>query len=163
MDVAHKILEALGTSFEIDGLTLEVGASIGIACFPDHGEDGEQLLQRADIAMYVAKADHLGAQLYETEQDQHSVQRLALAGELRRAIENDELVLHYQPKIDVATGRVDRRRGAVPLAAPVARPDHARRVRADGRAHRPDHAADQARCSTSPSSRSRAGAPRAPA
>jgi diguanylate cyclase (GGDEF)-like protein len=106
MEVAHKVLEALGTSFEIDGLTLEVGASIGIACFPDHGEDGEQLLQRADIAMYVAKADHLGAQLYETAQDQHSVQRLALAGELRRAIENDELVLHYQPKIDVATGRV---------------------------------------------------------
>jgi len=106
VDVADKILAALGTSFEIDGLTLEVGASIGIACFPDHGEDGEALLQRADIAMYVAKSDHLGAQLYETEQDQHSVQRLALAGELRRAIESDELVLHYQPKVDVATGRV---------------------------------------------------------
>jgi len=105
-DVAHKILRALGTSFEIDGLTLEVGGSIGIACYPDHGEDGEQLLQRADIAMYVAKSDHLGAQLYETAQDQHSLQRLALAGELRRAIEQDELVLHYQPKIDVATGRV---------------------------------------------------------
>ena len=93
-------------SFEIDGLTLEVGASIGIACYPAHGDDGETLLQRADIAMYVAKADHSGAQLYETAQDQHSVQRLALAGELRRAIENDELVLHYQPKVDVATGRV---------------------------------------------------------
>jgi diguanylate cyclase (GGDEF)-like protein len=106
VEVATKILQALGTSFEIDGLTLEVGGSIGIACFPDHGEDGEALLQRADIAMYVAKADHSGAQLYETEQDRHSVQRLALAGELRRAIEHDELVLHYQPKIDVATGRV---------------------------------------------------------
>jgi EAL domain-containing protein (putative c-di-GMP-specific phosphodiesterase class I) len=56
--------------------------------------------------MYVAKAAHSGAQLYEIAQDQHSVQRLALAGELRRAIENDELVLHYQPKVDVATGRV---------------------------------------------------------
>jgi diguanylate cyclase (GGDEF)-like protein len=106
IDVAGKVLESLRRSFEIDGLTLEVGASIGIACFPAHGEDGEVLLQRADIAMYVAKADHSGAQLYETSQDQHSVQRLALAGELRRAIENDELVLHYQPKVDVATGRV---------------------------------------------------------
>jgi diguanylate cyclase (GGDEF)-like protein len=106
VDVAGKILDALRRTFEIDGLTLEVGASIGIACFPFHGEDGQLLLQRADIAMYVAKADHSGAQLYETAQDQHSVQRLALAGELRRAIENDELVLHYQPKVDVASGRV---------------------------------------------------------
>jgi diguanylate cyclase (GGDEF)-like protein len=106
VEVAEKMLDALRASFEIDGLTLEVGASIGIACYPDHGEDGETLLQRADIAMYVAKADHSGVELYETAQDQHSVQRLALAGELRRAIENDELVLHYQPKIDVATGRV---------------------------------------------------------
>jgi len=106
LEVAEKVLEALHTSFEIDGLALEVGASIGIACFPAHGEDGESLLQRADIAMYVAKGDHGGVELYETEQDQHSVQRLALAGELRRAIEQGELVLHYQPKIDVATGRV---------------------------------------------------------
>jgi diguanylate cyclase (GGDEF)-like protein len=106
VDVAAKVLDALEQSFEIDGLSLEVGASVGIACFPAHGEDGETLLQRADIAMYVAKADHSGALLYQDEQDQHSVQRLALAGELRRAIENDELILHYQPKVDVATGRV---------------------------------------------------------
>jgi diguanylate cyclase (GGDEF)-like protein len=106
LEVARKVLGGLRRSFEIDGLTLEVGGSIGIACFPDHGEDGETLLQRADIAMYAAKADHSGAQLYETAQDQHSVQRLALAGELRRAISNDELVLHYQPKVDVATGRL---------------------------------------------------------
>ena len=114
MEVADKLLGELRQSFEIDGLTLEVGASVGIACFPDHGEDGETLLQRADIAMYVAKADHLGAQLYELAQDQHSVQRLALAGELRRAIERDELVLHYQPKVDLADGRV------VPRATPAA-------------------------------------------
>jgi diguanylate cyclase (GGDEF)-like protein len=106
LEVARKLLDSLRRSFEIDGLSLEVGASIGIASFPLHGEDGEALLQRADIAMYVAKAAHAGARLYEVEHDQHSVQRLALAGELRRAIENDELLLHYQPKIDVATGRV---------------------------------------------------------
>ena len=106
LQVADKILSALRSTFEIDGLALEVGASIGIACFPAHGEDKDTLLQRADIAMYVAKSEHSGAQLYESEQDRHSVQRLALAGELRRAIENRELVLHYQPKIDVATGRL---------------------------------------------------------
>ena len=105
-DVAEKILEGLRQTFEVDGLTLEVGASIGIACYPAHGDDKEALIQRADIAMYVAKGDHTGFEIYQTEQDRHSVQRLALAGELRRAIEHDELVLHYQPKIDVATGRV---------------------------------------------------------
>ena len=106
LEVAEKLIESLARSFEIDGLSLEVGASVGIACFPLHGEDGETLLQRADIAMYVAKNAGGGARLYETEHDKHSVQRLALAGELRRAIENDELLLHYQPKIDVATGRI---------------------------------------------------------
>jgi diguanylate cyclase (GGDEF)-like protein len=106
LEVAEKLIESLGRSFEIDGLSLEVGASVGIACFPEHGEDGETLLQRADIAMYVAKNAGSGARLYEIEHDKHSVQRLALAGELRRAIEHDELVLHYQPKIDVATGRI---------------------------------------------------------
>ena len=106
LEVARKLLASLRRSFEIDGLTLEVGASVGIGCFPEHGEDGETLLQRADIAMYVAKTAHAGARLYEVEHDQHSVQRLALAGELRRAIEHDELVLHFQPKVDVATGRV---------------------------------------------------------
>ena len=151
--VAHKALGALRRSFEIDGLTLEVGASIGIACYPDHGEDGETLLQRADIAMYVAKADHSGVQRYELAQDQHSVQRLALAGELRRAIEHDELVLHYQPQGGRRHGRGRRRRGPVPLAAPVARPGDARGVRPDGRAHRPDHAAHQA----GPQSRAQAG------
>jgi diguanylate cyclase (GGDEF)-like protein len=104
--VADKMLNALRSPFEIDGLMLEVGASIGIACYPEHGDDHQALVQRADIAMYVAKTDRGGAQLYEIAQDQHSVQRLALAGELRRAIENEELVLHYQPLVDVATGRL---------------------------------------------------------
>ena len=105
-DVAEKCLRALRKPFEIDGLDLEVGASIGIACFPDHGDEVETLVQRADIAMYVAKTDRGGAQLYRSEQDRHSVERLGLVTELRRAIENDELVLHYQPKVDLATGRL---------------------------------------------------------
>ena len=106
LSVAEKCLTALRTPFEIDGLDLEVGASIGIACFPEHGDEVETLVQRADIAMYVAKTDRGGAQLYEQEQDQHSVQRLALVTELRRAIENGELVLHFQPQVDVATGQL---------------------------------------------------------
>ena len=106
VDVSRKLLDSLGRSFEIDGLSLEVSGSIGIACFPEHGTDGETLLQHADIAMYVAKTAHAGARVYAPEQDGHSVQRLALAGELRRAIADSELVLHYQPKVDVVTGKV---------------------------------------------------------
>ena len=106
VDVADKCLRALREPFEIDGLDLEVGASIGIACYPEHGDEVETLVQRADIAMYVAKTSRGGAELYRTEQDSHSVERLALVTELRRAIENQELVLHYQPKVDLATGKL---------------------------------------------------------
>ena len=104
--VAEKLLAALRPGFEVDGLALEVGASIGIACFPAHGHDKESLIQRADIAMYAAKAEQSGARMYETELDRRSARTLALAGELRRALEQDELVLHFQPKIHIASGRV---------------------------------------------------------
>ena len=106
VDVAGKLLTALRGAFEADGLAFEVAASIGIACYPQHGSEGETLLQRADIAMYVAKELHSGAALYAPAQDRHTPERLALAGELRRAIENGEIVLHYQPVVELASGRV---------------------------------------------------------
>jgi EAL domain-containing protein (putative c-di-GMP-specific phosphodiesterase class I) len=85
---------------------LNVGASIGIALCPEHGEDADTLLRRADIAMYTAKRAHEGFAFYQPEQDDHTPDRLLLAGELRHAIENDQLVLHYQPKASFATGCV---------------------------------------------------------
>jgi len=69
--------------------------------------DGDTLIQHADLAMYVAKSGNLGFQVYAAKYDQHSRSRLALLGELRRAIDEGELVLHYQPKIDLTTGRAD--------------------------------------------------------
>ena len=104
--VARKMLHALERPFDVQGLKLQVGASIGLAFFPDHGTDVQTLIQRADIAMYVAKRAQTGCEVYSAEQDQHSPRRLTLASELHRAVERDEFVLHYQPKVDLRTGAV---------------------------------------------------------
>ena len=104
--VAEILQSALREPFVVDGLTLEMGGSIGIACHPDHGDHVEVLIQRADIAMYSAKEGGRGFALYEPQQDHYSPRRLSLAGELRSALESGELELHYQPKADVISGRI---------------------------------------------------------
>jgi diguanylate cyclase len=104
--VARKLQAALQEPFLLEGLSLEVEASIGLAIYPEHGNDPDELLQHADIAMYVAKETHAGFVLFDPSLDQHNPRRLALLGELRRAIEHDQLMLHYQPKVDAHTGQV---------------------------------------------------------
>jgi EAL domain-containing protein (putative c-di-GMP-specific phosphodiesterase class I) len=104
--VARKLQDALGGSFVLEGLSLDVEASIGVALYPEHGSDPDELLQHADIAMYAAKQTHAGFMLFDPKLDQHSPRRLALLGELRRAIDSQQLVLHYQPKVDAHSGRV---------------------------------------------------------
>src|SRR5207302_1069956 len=79
----------LDRPFRHQELSLEVGATIGIAMYPDHGEDASTLLQRADVAMYAAKESNGGLELYDADLDHYSPRRLALVGELRRAIETD--------------------------------------------------------------------------
>jgi diguanylate cyclase len=74
--------------------------------FPEHGDDAETLMQRADVAMYQAKTARSGHAFYERERDRHSRERLELIGELRDAIGTEQLVLHYQPKLDLATGDI---------------------------------------------------------
>ncbi len=103
---ALKLLKALEKPFVVDDNDLHVGASLGIAFFPDHGEDAGTLMKRADVAMYVAKNNQSGMALYNPEHDQHSIKNLVLVSELRHAIARDELELHYQPKIDIKTGRI---------------------------------------------------------
>ncbi len=103
---ARSILSALGQPVTVDGHALDIGASIGIALFPQHGDDVPALLRRADVAMYVAKRARTGASVYHEEQDQHSAQRLALMTALRQALDEDRLRLHYQPLVDLAHGRV---------------------------------------------------------
>jgi diguanylate cyclase (GGDEF)-like protein len=104
--VAGKLQAAFDEPFRVDDLALDVEASIGVAIYPEHGSDPDELLQRAEIAMYVAKDTHAGFVLFDPKQDQHSPRRLALLGELRRAIDQQQLVLHYQPKVDAHSGQM---------------------------------------------------------
>ena len=103
---ARKILKSLEEPFEVEPEVLHVGGSVGIALYPKHGADTDMLLRRADIAMYVAKRSGTGFALYRTDDDTSSPGRLALLGELRQAVDRGELTLHYQPKVDLRTGRV---------------------------------------------------------
>ena len=105
-ELGRRVGIALQTPFEIDGLEVVMDASIGCALCPDDGVDSESLLQRADVAMYQAKEARTGFQAYDPSRDRHSRERLALMAELRRALERDELILHYQPKVDLQTGLV---------------------------------------------------------
>jgi diguanylate cyclase (GGDEF)-like protein/PAS domain S-box-containing protein len=104
--VAAKLRSALEAPFVVGELTLQVEASFGVVVSGLHGDDASVLLQRADVAMYVAKERGLGVFAYDEAMDGHTPERLALLGDLRRALEMDELVLHYQPQIDLATNEV---------------------------------------------------------
>jgi diguanylate cyclase (GGDEF)-like protein len=106
MVTARKVLESLEIPVELEGISVEIGASIGIAMYPHDGDDPESLLQRADVAMYLAKDSHTGCEVYSSERDGYRIDRLGLVSELRRAIDNEELKLLYQPKVDLRTGRV---------------------------------------------------------
>jgi diguanylate cyclase (GGDEF)-like protein len=103
---AVGILAALDEPFSIDSFPLEITASLGIAVLPEHGRTASSLLRRADVALYAAKAQHSGWELYRADQDQSSRRRLALAAELRRAIRDDELEVFYQPVADLRSGVV---------------------------------------------------------
>ena len=104
--IAANLQQALETSFKVEGVELEVDASIGIVLSGEHGTDAATLLQHADVAMYVAKSRNVGIFAYSKEIDEYSPERLALLGDLRRALEMHEIVLHYQPKVSVASGEV---------------------------------------------------------
>ncbi|MDX6540971.1 MAG: hypothetical protein QOI71_2581, partial [Gaiellales bacterium] len=101
-----RILPALDQLFPVDGVPLHVEASIGIACYPAHGNDVDTLLKRADVAMYAAKETGATHTLYAAELDHHDTASLTLLSELPRALRDHELVLRYQPKLDVRTGEL---------------------------------------------------------
>ncbi|MBD0421043.1 bifunctional diguanylate cyclase/phosphodiesterase [Streptomyces sp. TRM S81-3] len=97
--VARQLVAALGSPLDLDGLTLVLEASAGVAVFPDHALDAEGLLRRADVAMYQAKRDRTGVEVYESKRDSNTPDRLGLLGDLRRALDAHEVQLHYQPKV----------------------------------------------------------------
>jgi diguanylate cyclase (GGDEF)-like protein/PAS domain S-box-containing protein len=104
--VVWKIQQALEPTFIVDGHAIDVRASFGMTLAPGHGDNVDDLLRRADLAMYDAKRSGSGYALFAAEQEEAPARRLALLGELRRCIERRELVLHYQPKIDLATAHI---------------------------------------------------------
>ncbi len=104
--VGERLLAALEDPFPVDDLDLDVGGSLGIALSPEHGHDFQTLLRHADVAMYAAKANPAGIAVYDPQYDINSPARLSLLGELRRGIEQGQLVLHFQPQADLATGAV---------------------------------------------------------
>jgi diguanylate cyclase (GGDEF)-like protein len=115
--VARRVVESLDRAFTVAGpegqdVVLDLGASVGIASYPRHARDVGRLLQRADVAMYVAKASGGGWSVYSADADRHSAARLTLVGELRSALRDGPaavgLAVHYEPQIDLASGAVVR-------------------------------------------------------
>ena len=104
--VAEKLRVALSRPMEVRGIPLLIGASIGIASSPEDGGDVETLMQRADVAMYQAKASDDGVCAYASERDDSSVARLTMAAALRRAIDDDAIEVHFQPQFDARSGAV---------------------------------------------------------
>jgi diguanylate cyclase (GGDEF)-like protein len=105
MHRAKEILERVERPFAVDGVTLEVGVSAGMAVHPDHGGDLATLLRRADIAMYRAKREGGGIRVHDEVADARDDGQLALLAELRGAIDAGDLRLHFQPKVELRTGR----------------------------------------------------------
>ena len=103
-EAAERIRAVLSEPFHLDGMALQVETSIGVALHPDHTDSVPRLLQLADVAMYQAKEERTGVELYRQERDIHTPDRLDLLGSVRRAIENDELEMHFQPAVSVPAG-----------------------------------------------------------
>jgi diguanylate cyclase (GGDEF)-like protein/PAS domain S-box-containing protein len=105
VSVAWKLEQALQEPFHVGGHVVEAQVSTGITLAPEHGDNVDDLLRRADLAMYDAKQSGAGYAVFASEQEEAPAKRLALLADLRNCIERDELVLHYQPKIDLTTRR----------------------------------------------------------
>jgi diguanylate cyclase (GGDEF)-like protein len=103
-DVAARITAAFERPLQLDDHTIDLSAGLGIALWPAHGPDGDTLLSRAEVAMYAAKRRTAGAQMYDASLDSASAQNLSLLTELRTAVEENQLRLFLQPKVDVASG-----------------------------------------------------------
>lgn len=104
-EVCRRLVDCLDQPVETCGIAIDVGLSIGIAL--SAGGDAESLFKQADVAMYSAKHNHSGFEYYDPAVDRNSVRRLQIATRLRRAIAEDRLELHYQPQVDLKSGRVD--------------------------------------------------------
>jgi len=106
-EFAELLLDKIRSPMRIDAMQLEIDASIGVAVYPDDGKTSRALLRSADVAMYESKRTGQSITFYDKSIDKHSLERLSLISELRGGIKNNQLELHYQPKLDLAKKRVD--------------------------------------------------------
>lgn len=104
--IAGAILKALEQPITVEGQLLDVHASVGIVAFPQHGVTAQDLVQRADVAMYVAKRSGNSYAVYSAEEDPYDAKRVVLMADLRQALERRELLIYYQPKVNLSTGRL---------------------------------------------------------
>jgi diguanylate cyclase (GGDEF)-like protein len=113
MRIADRLLEELETPVSVEGLALDVSGSVGIALFPTQANDAEALLRRADVAMYSAKENGGGYELYDDRMDRHNPARLTLIGQVRPALEVGEFAMYYQPKVRLSDGRAAGAEGLI--------------------------------------------------
>ena len=104
---AAQLAASMHVPIKASGIALDVGVSVGIAVYPLHANDAQSLLKHADVAMYAAKRRGTNFERYDPTHDEHTVRRLAMIGELRSAIESEELELHYQPQVNLHNNRVE--------------------------------------------------------
>jgi diguanylate cyclase (GGDEF)-like protein len=104
-EVAARLRAAVSEPIRMDGMSFDIEASVGIALYPGDATGFEQLLQHADVAMYLAKERRSGVERYVADSDRNSPARLALLGDLRRGLDRGELALHYQPKVYLSDQR----------------------------------------------------------
>ena len=104
--IAERLRLAVEPPLTIEGVTLAVEATVGVALLPDHGRDAETLVKHAEVAMYAAKESRVGVLAYSPATDPHDPEQLSLVAELREAAVRGELSLHYQAKVELATGAI---------------------------------------------------------
>ncbi len=108
LGAAERALSCFEEPIDVDGISIQCGASLGVAIYPDHGDCADTLRKHADMAMYVAKRKGGGIDVFDPDRDQPNVERISLLGQLREALNTGDLVVHYQPVVDLASGSIDR-------------------------------------------------------
>ena len=104
--IAKKIINEFNKVFTVNQTPLYIGVSIGISVYPQHGTTAQVLQQRADVAMYVAKRNKTGYEIYNQKHDEYSIGKLSLISDLRNALDTNQLVMEYQPVINIKTGDI---------------------------------------------------------